>query len=248
MCVSASQKSSFFQQTVVVTPPRAGGVSPRGAGADCAVANVTTPRRSLAVADAFFDTTAADARRSCECAFVHRKNRFFAGRRPHCTKSGGRKPPVGCSRYANTETRKSSALPLRTWFPTSGRADAGSPDERVRNCNCVTHTHGGLTPVAERTRPQLQLRYSHPRRADARRSCARAFVHRKNRFSPANVRTAPRAGGVSPPWDVLGMRSRNAEIQRVAVANVVSDQRRANASRWTKAPAIATVLLTPTAG
>jgi hypothetical protein len=48
------------------------------------------------------------------------------------------------------ETWKSSALPLQPWFPTSG----------------------GLTPVAGRKRPQLQLRYSHPRRADPRRSCS----------------------------------------------------------------------------
>jgi hypothetical protein len=65
------------------------------------------------------------------------------------------------------ETRKSSALPLQPWFPT-GRQ---------------------LTPVAGRTRPQLQLRYSHPRRAGVRRSCEPAFVHRKNRFSPGDIRT-----------------------------------------------------------
>jgi hypothetical protein len=188
------------------------------------------------------------------------------------------------------ETRKTSALRLQPWFPTSD----------------------GLTLVPGRKRPQLQLRYAHPRRADARRSCECAFVHRKNRFfagkrshcnvraggvsppvecaphtssrrrnsshrrrtcdlqthggltpaalvhvrsciakivfSPANVRSATRAGGVSPPWDVLGMRTRNAEIQRVAVANVVSDQRRANAGRRTQPSAIAIALLTPTAG
>jgi hypothetical protein len=44
------------------------------------------------------------------------------------------------------------------------------------------------------------------------------------------------------------MQTRSVEIQRVAVATLVSDQRRANASRWTKASATATALLTPTAG
>jgi hypothetical protein len=56
------------------------------------------------------------------------------------------------------------------------------------------------TRVAGRKRPQLQLRYSHPRRADARRSCKPAFLHRKNRFFADKRRTATRAGGVSPPW------------------------------------------------
>jgi hypothetical protein len=44
------------------------------------------------------------------------------------------------------------------------------------------------------------------------------------------------------------MRTRNAEIQRVAVANVVSDRQAADAGRWTKASATAIPLLIPTAG
>jgi hypothetical protein len=114
----------------------------------------------------------ADTRRSWECAFVHRTNRFFPDKRSHCTKSGGRKPPVGYK-----------------------------------------------TP--------LQI--------------ATAFLQQSARGQPG-------ATGVSPPWDVLGMRTRNAEIQRVAVANVVSDQRQVDAGRWTKASAIAIALLIPTAG
>jgi hypothetical protein len=60
-------------------------------------------------------------------------------------------------------------------------------------------------------------RFANPRRAHARRSCACALAHRKNPriFLTDRTRRAPRAGGVSPPWDVLGMRTRNAEIQRV---------------------------------
>ena len=37
----------------------------------------------------------ADARRSCGCAFVHRKNGFFAGKRSLCNKSGGASAPRG---------------------------------------------------------------------------------------------------------------------------------------------------------
>jgi hypothetical protein len=94
----------------------------------------------------------------------------------------------------------------------------------------ITH-HGGLTPAA-----LVNLR-----------SCIAKIV-----FSPANVRTATRAGGVSPPWDVLGMRTRNVEIRRIAVATVVSDRQAADAGRWTNASATAIALphhggLTPAA-
>jgi hypothetical protein len=150
-------------------------------------------------------------------------------------KSGGRKPPVGsllrlhrrsrAHRRQSPATLRKRSCKCASLTPTAG--SRRSLDESVRNRSCVTHTHGGLTPAA----------------LGNVRSCIAKIV-----FSPANVRTAPRAGGVSPPWDVLGMRTRNAEIQRVAVATVVSDQQRADAGRWTKASAIATALLIPTAG
>jgi hypothetical protein len=71
---------------------------------------VTEPRR-------------ADARRSCEHAFVHRKNRFFVGGHSHGnTRAGGRKPPRGMR--ASTFGKTRSPLPVR--FPN----------------------HGGLTPAA----------------------------------------------------------------------------------------------------
>jgi hypothetical protein len=33
-------------------------------------------------------------------------------------------------------------------FTEPTASSRGSPDESVRNCNCVTRTHGGLTPAA----------------------------------------------------------------------------------------------------
>jgi hypothetical protein len=49
-----------------------------------------------------------------------------------------------------------------------------------------------------------QTRFGKPRRADARRSLGRAFVHRKNRFlAGKRSRHNTRAGGVSPPWGLL---------------------------------------------
>jgi hypothetical protein len=48
--------------------------------------------------------------------------------------------------------------------------------------------------------PFLQVRYPHPRRADARRSCERAFVHRKNRFFRRRTFDMQhKSGGRKPP-------------------------------------------------
>jgi hypothetical protein len=67
--------------------------------------------------------------------------------------------------------------PLQPWFPTSG----------------------GLTPVAGRKRPQLQLRYSYPRRAHARRSCDSAVVVRQTSVGVHCKRgPLPNHGGLTP--------------------------------------------------
>jgi hypothetical protein len=55
---------------------------------------VSRPWVTFTLTPALVKPRRADARRSCERAFVHRKNRFFADKRSHCNKSGGRKPPV----------------------------------------------------------------------------------------------------------------------------------------------------------
>jgi hypothetical protein len=132
------------------------------------------------LATALPDPRRADARRSWECAFVHRTNRFFADKRSQLnTRAGGRKPPVGCSRYANLKRRDPARCRCQRGFRPA-RSRRVSLDESVRNCNCVTHTHGGLTPAAlagtfasRRTVLDFcdsQL-YHAPRRADTRRSC-----------------------------------------------------------------------------
>jgi hypothetical protein len=162
------RKNRFFADKRSHSNVRAGGVSPRGAHS---AREFDTPKfTALPLQTRFANPRRAHARRSCEPAFVHRKNRFFADRRSHCTKSGGRKPPVGCIRYANSKRGNPARLPLQTWFPTSG----------------------GLTPVAERTRPQLQLRYSHPRRVDARRSCDSAVIGRRTTCCQPDDRTIRR--------------------------------------------------------
>jgi hypothetical protein len=38
--------------------------------------------------------------------------------------------------------------PVRRYAFARPRLTCAALDESVRNCNCVTHTHGGLTPAA----------------------------------------------------------------------------------------------------
>ena len=53
-----------------------------------------------------------------------------------------------------------------------------------------------------------------PRRAHARRSCEHAFAYRKNRFLPADARTATRSGGRKPP--VVSQTRLQVRFQHVA--------------------------------
>jgi hypothetical protein len=80
------------------------------------------------------------------------------------TKSGGRKPPVD---YENA---------LATTIPQY----AGDCRRRTRepHCNRSSQNHGALIAVCDS--PYMCV--VEPRRAHARRSCARAFVHREWRF------------------------------------------------------------------
>jgi hypothetical protein len=39
-------------------------------------------------------------------------------------------------------------LSADTHLPAHGGLTCAALDESVRNCNCVTHIHGGLTPAA----------------------------------------------------------------------------------------------------
>jgi hypothetical protein len=92
--------------------------------------------KTLAVAGALLEPRRADARRSCACAFVHRKWHYFAGG-PSASqyKSGGRKPPV--------VTITVNATAIRTYT-------VGGLQNKRAVClrNRVSHTHGGLTPAA----------------------------------------------------------------------------------------------------
>jgi hypothetical protein len=134
---------------------------------------------------------------------VANRNRAYTTSRLRATRSGWRKPAV--------VSRNALAV------ATSQLSRRGDPEAVCTRTPLQLHyhTHGGLTPVAGRKRPQSQLRYSHPRRTDARRSCECAFVHRKNRFfAGRHSQPHTRAGSVSPPWvrycDCIGVREHTA--------------------------------------
>ena len=141
----------------------------------------------------------ADARRSLGRAFVHRKNRFLAGKcSRHNTRAGGVSPPWGlltrmqqASAHPPSAVRRTGALvSAQTCLPHPLRADARCSLRLPVADRCLIFTARG--------------RLHTPRRADARRSRGRAFVHRKNRFfAGKRSRHNTRAGGVSPPWGLL---------------------------------------------
>jgi hypothetical protein len=82
------------------------------------------------------------------------------------------------------------------------------------------------TPSAVRRTIALvsaQTCFPHPRRADARRSCECAYVHRECRYFSAD--SPPGAAGVSQPWhDVLSPGT-------AIICNCVTEPRRADARR-----------------
>jgi len=110
---------------------------------------------------------------------------FFAGKRSLCnTRAGGVSPPVEAKRRCKSQPRISDDM--RAFTKSGGR----KPPVFSLDANATaigTRTLGGLP---NNRACVCATSFPHPRRADARRSCERAFVHRKNRFSPANVRAA----------------------------------------------------------
>jgi hypothetical protein len=134
-------------------------------------------------------------------AFVHRKNRFSSADVRHATQERGALAPRGtyqreCNGDPHIHRRRSAE------------------QARLRLRKRVSHAHGGLTPAAlvsardecPRTCAVsvLQARYPHHGGLTPAALERRAFVHRKNRFfADKRSRSNTRAGGVSPPWELL---------------------------------------------
>jgi hypothetical protein len=131
--------------------------------------------------------TPAAPDRMCVC--VSQKS-FFAGKRSHCNKSGGRKPPVGCT-------------------PRAGSRRRNPPHSR---CGPGLQTHGGLTLAAlgaacdGRVRMCAELssqaRFVEPRRADARRSwcCVRRSCGDVRGIVLAGAILGPRRADARRSW------------------------------------------------
>jgi hypothetical protein len=199
MCVSASRmalyaantrratRSGWRKPAVVSRNAFAAATSQLSRRGDQSVVCARTPLQPR-----YSHPRRAHARRSCEPAFVHRKNRFFTGKRSHPhTRAGGVSPPwfatATAPAFASTppavsrdfaEARPASALTShprradarRSCELRSDRKNRFSPARFVRNCNCVTHTHGGLTPAA-----LVNLR-----------SCIAKIVFRRQTFAPGH--------------------------------------------------------------
>jgi hypothetical protein len=130
-------------------------------------------------------------------AFVHRKSRNFAGKRSHSdARAAGVSPPWfrerACkgNRHAQAggdspETRVARVSPPWVWW--------------YRDCAGARQCVGRMSP--EQLRHAAARAFREPRGADAPRSCACAFVHRKSRnFAGKRSHSDARAAGVSPPW------------------------------------------------
>jgi hypothetical protein len=109
--------------------------------------------------------------------------------------------------------------PSQLRYQTHGGLTPAAPDHDARYARRIRfplpvrcHCHGGLTPAApdhdaryaRRIRFPLPVRCHYHGKATPAALCGRAFVHRKNRFfAGKRSHCNTRAGGVSPPWQLL---------------------------------------------
>jgi hypothetical protein len=133
----------------------------------------------------------------CGGAFVHRKNRFFAGKRSHCNTRGGRKPPVENItplHIATADQRRYACL-------QPGAAGVSQPWFRKRAGNGNTAIVAQGRPADRPYTNAVAVTLPHPRRAHARRSLWTCVcASQKSFFRRQTFATHTRAGGVSPPW------------------------------------------------
>jgi hypothetical protein len=126
---------------------------------------------------------------------------------------------VGATRSGWRKPAVVSETRLQQQHRNGGAKATGRWSVHEHRCNCVTL----------------------PRRADARRSCERAFVHRKNRFfADTRAHCETRAGGVSPPWETrrrckaqprIRDDMRGCNLERLALASRGAGARMCGAKR-----------------
>jgi hypothetical protein len=185
-------------------------------------ANILVRQETLGAAGAVTDPRRAGTRRSCRtCVCAPRMSLFFSGP-ASCTRSGWRQPAVVVKRFAPAKRHRTFAT-IRV--RPSRAAGVSQPWGTIRSCvvNVITPRKpiaiAGAIPV--------------PRRANARRSRERAFVHRECRYFSGDRRRAPGAIRVSQPWGTIRSCVVNVITSRkpIAIAGAVTDPPRADARR-----------------
>jgi hypothetical protein len=191
MCVSASQKTLFFRQTNAVPCTRSGGRKPPvqylpHANSKRANSPHCRCRRSL-------QPTAGLRPPLLRMCVSASRMALYAANTRRATKSGWREPAVGSITSLQLENARFCQHPC---VPTRA-AGAGQPWYGKRMCGAKRKQ---CAKAGHRCKREFD-----PRRADARRSCECAFLHRKRRCSSGR-RTpfhAPGAGGRKPPVQYL---------------------------------------------
>jgi hypothetical protein len=147
MCVSASQKALFFRQANAVPCTRSGERKPPvqylpHANSKRANSPHCRCRRGLQ------PTVGLRPPLLRMCVSASQKTLFFRQTNAvPCTRSGGRKPPCNTLRM-RTRNGQTHLIGVADAVCYPRWADVRGADESARNCNRVTHTHGGLTPAA----------------------------------------------------------------------------------------------------
>ena len=179
-----------------------GASAPRNYTNAIATASANAPVGSLpndcgsACASTSPEPRRAHTRRSCACAFVHRKSRNSVGRRTRTTKSGGRKPPVVWKPRLRGRFRTRSHTTTGRAGPRAG--GVSPPWFHERDCNGVRQRTGDSLP--NNCGSACASRSPEPRRAHVcRSSCMCVCASQKSQLRrPANAGTT-KSGGRKPP-------------------------------------------------
>jgi hypothetical protein len=187
-------RDSLPQNVCVVSPSQMRFPNPRRANARRSCSSVSSSPNSARFSPdraRFIDPRRADARRSWRnCVCVSQKSQFPTNARATRYQSGGRKPPVLRQRLCSGNAKS----PAGVHSCNTGAGGRKPPVECAPQANSQpgnsTHCSSrcGLLPTCD------------PRRANARRSCGRACVHRRWCYMQRISVVHPGAVGVSRPW------------------------------------------------
>jgi hypothetical protein len=121
----------------------------RGTGKECAVRNVSSAQKRVTVANANSTHGGLTPAALANVRFCIAKDVVLPAdeRRSMRQERGGVSPPCNTFRM-RTRNGQTHLIAFADAVCNPRRADVRGADESARNCNRVTHTHGGLTPAA----------------------------------------------------------------------------------------------------